>query len=622
MEEIKAGLEIHQQLDTGKLFCECPSVLRNDTPLFRIERKLNPVAGETGEIDVAAAYEKSKNKTFIYEVYDTNCLVELDEEPPHSINHEALKISLQIAELLNCKIFPVSQVMRKTVIDGSNTSGFQRTILIAHDGWIETSKGRVGIETIALEEDAARPSGKIEVDENTPASLASLDNIAENSKVYKLDRLGIPLVEITTKPEIYSANQVKEAALKIGEILRACKVRRGIGTIRQDLNISIPKGNRIEIKGFQNPAIMIKTVEKEVERQKNLILIHDALKKIAFEFEEIADVSEIFSKTACRLVKRALENKGKVFACKFPGFKGLLGRELYEGKRLGSEVSDYAKVFGVGGIIHSDEDLEKYNFSELELVNLGKRLGIKKGDAFVLVADEEKKAGKAIEAALQRVRMEIDVAVPKEVRKSNEDGSTSFLRPMPGSARMYPETDIELVKISRDLINETKKNLPKLKTELAGYLKEQGLNDELIKLILEEGKVEEFKELLEVIDNPALVAKSLVVFPREIAVKEKKSREEIEDKLNQEVIASILAEVDKKISENEVRIVMQKIISGSSLEDAIKKEKINLKEEIKKLVKEKPALSVNAYMGLIMTKFRGKVNGKEVMDELSHLGIK
>ena len=217
---LKIGLEIHQQLNTNKLFCDCPSLLRNDEPDYTVERILNPVVGETGEIDVAAAHEKMKNKTFIYHVYDTNCLVELDESPPGEINVDALKIVLQIAELFHCNTFPVTQVMRKTVVDGTNTSGFQRTVLIAHDGYVETPEGKVGIETIALEEDSAR---KVSEDEKT--------------KTFKLDRLGIPLVEITTKPEIYSPKQCKEVAMKIGEILRACNVKRGIGTIRQDVNV-------------------------------------------------------------------------------------------------------------------------------------------------------------------------------------------------------------------------------------------------------------------------------------------------------------------------------------------------------------------------------------------------
>ena len=461
---LKSGLEIHQQLNTNKLFCSCPSLLRSDAPLFTIKRKLNPVIGETGTIDIAAEYEKSKNKTFVYEVYDTNCLVELDEEPPHTINQEALKIGLQIALLMNCKIFPVAQIMRKTVIDGSNTSGFQRSVLIAHDGLIKTSQGNIGIETISLEEDAAR--------------IISSD---ENTSTFRLDRLGIPLVEIVTKPDLKTPEQIKEAALKIGEILRLCDVKRGIGTIRQDLNISIKGSERVEIKGFQEPRIMIKTIEKEVERQQKCV---------------------------------------KEKTCK------------------------------------------------------------------------------------------------KEVRKSNPDGTTSFLRPMPGSARMYPETDCVLLKISRDLLNEVKNTLPKAKEDQTHYLKQFGLNDELIKLLMQNNKVEEFKYLVQVQNHPNLIAKMLIVFPKEIAIKEKKELKKIEEMLNTDVFEAVLNEVNKTISESDVKVVLQKIAEGKKLKDALAKEEVDIRNEVEKIIKEKPGLSINAYMGLVMARLKGKVSGKEIMDEL------
>ncbi len=290
-----------------------------------------------------------------------------------------------------------------------------------------------------------------------------------------MDRLGIPLVEITTKPDLKSPEQIKEAALKIGEILRACKVKRGIGTIRQDLNISTPNHPRVEIKGFQDPKIMIKTIENEVKRQQN---------------------------------------------------------------------------------------------------------------------ETEKKS---------------------HVRKVNPDGTTSFLRPMPGPARMYPETDHPLLKISREMINKAKSNLPKLTSEHRSYLKEFGLNDELIKLILKQNKINEFKSLLQIYNNPKLVGKMLTIFLKEIKVKENKE-------LPQNVLESILEEVAKnKIAENEVKIVMQKIAQGIPLKEAIQKQDINLREEIEKIVNEKPGLSQKAYMGLIMGKFRGQVNGKEAMEELNKI---
>lgn len=608
---LKAGLEIHQQLNTDKLFCNCPSILRSDEPLFRVKRNLVPVIGESGKIDVAAIHEKSKDITFIYEVFDTNCLVELDEEPPREINKQALEIALQISLLLNCKIFPVTQIMRKNVIDGSNTSGFQRTALVAHDGFVKTSEGIVGIETVAIEEDSARPAGNRKED------------TLENNRIYKLDRLGIPLVEITTKPDLKSPEQVREAAMLIGEILRSCNVKRGIGTIRQDLNISIEGCERVEVKGFQDPKIMIDTVITESNRQKKLIEIHNELKKRKArggDLNKIVEITHIIEKTECNFVKDSIKKGAKALSVKLEGFHKILGINFEKNKRFGSELSDYAKIYGVGGIIHSDENLSKYNFSEEEIQSIKKLLEIQKNDAFVIIVDSEEKAKNALISLINRANHQIDNSSIKEVRKSNEDATTSFLRPMPGEARMYPETDLQLLKFSKEEIKKLQENLPKLVSENRKYLQEFGLNDELIKLLLQENNLEEFKRLSKISKNSQLIAKCLTVFPRGIAVRSNENYEAVKKKIHSGIIEKILLAVEEnKISEEDVRLVLNKFHEGVSLEYAINAEKIDLTEEIKKLVREKIDLTPNAYMGLIMAKFRGQVGGKEVMEKIKEV---
>lgn len=465
--KFKSGLEIHQQLDTHKLFCNCASFLRNDEPDILAKRKLHAVPGESGEVDIAAQYQKSLGKEFIYQFYkDNNCLIELDEEPPKEINREALKIALQIALLLNCKIFPIAQIMRKTVIDGSNTSGFQRTVLIARGGFIETSFGKVRIETICLEEDSAR---KVSED--------------KNQAVYRLDRLGIPLIEIATAPDIKFPEQVKETALHIGEILRSCKVKRGIGTIRQDVNLSILGKNRVELKGVQDMKMFVKIIENEILRQ----------------------------------------------------------RKLFD-------------------------------------------------------------SGKPTKA---------------EVRNALPDGLSEFIRPMPGADRMYPETDLPLLKISRELINEIKKDLPKLKAEVEEELKKTGLSHEMIKLLLSQNKVEEFKNLVQIYENPGFIAKMILLFPKEISAKTGKSLNKIE-KILEEIYGDVLIALNKgKILEPDIKQVMIKIISGESFENAIKIEKAEIsgiEEKIMKIIKEKPGLSVNAYMGLVMSEMKGNIDGKTAIE--------
>ena len=469
---LKAGLEVHQQLDVGsKLFCHCSAYLRNDNPDIIVKRRLHPVPGESGEIDVAVKYEAALDKEFVYEGYsDTICLVEYDESPPYFINEEALDEALKIALLLNCEIYQVSQIMRKTVIDGSNTSGFQRTVLIGHDGYVETSFGRVGIESVALEEDAARIIKK-----------------GEKEVVFRLDRLGIPLIEIGTRAELYTPEQIKETALKIGEILRACKVKRGIGTIRQDVNISIKGHDRVEIKGFQEPRIMVQTTIKEIERQQE---------------------------------------------------------EIKKGKKKG------------------------------------------------------------------------------EVRNAKETGETEFLRPMPGRARMYPETDLPLLNISRDKINEIKKNLPKLKHEIRDELRKKGVSEELIPLVLD--NLEEFEVLLGVYDKDAnLVAKMVSLWRNEFASKYKKSFDEIKEKLDEAVLERILEKIEKgDLDKSHVKEVMMRIMEGKSVDEALKVEKISddkLEEEIAKVVKEKPGLRANAYMGIVIKKLGSNVDKRKAMEILNRI---
>ncbi len=254
----KCGIEIHNRLATKqKLFCSCPARFSNlEKPSFTIFRKLRAVPGEMGEVDIAAEFEFLRNRDYVYYVYeDTCCLVELDEEPPHEMNREALFIALQIAKLLHCEIPEEIHVMRKTVIDGSNTSGFQRTAIVGLNGYIETSKGIVHIPTVCLEEESA---GIVEK--------------KERQVVYRLDRLGIPLIEISTAPEIKDPLHAREVAEKLGMIIRSTgKSQHGIGTTRQDLNVSIAKGARVEIKGVQELELIPKVLECEVKRQLELI---------------------------------------------------------------------------------------------------------------------------------------------------------------------------------------------------------------------------------------------------------------------------------------------------------------------------------------------------------------
>ena len=431
---LKMGLEVHQQLNTEKkLFCPCKCELTDKKPDYTLLRFLRPTQSELGKIDRAAFEESRRKLKFMYESYDhETCLVEADDEPPHPLNMEALEIALIIASLLNMNIVDEFHTMRKQVIDGSNTGGFQRTGLVATDGRLETDYGTVMIENLCLEEDAARRIGQ-----------------KKGKVVFRLDRLGIPLLEVTTDPSMKHPEQVKEVAYQLGQVLRSTKVKRGLGTIRQDLNISISEGSRVEIKGVQDLDLMPKMVENEVKRQVNLIEIKKELQKRDAEVtDDIYNLNDIFKKTDSKIISNAISKKGNVLAIKLKGFKGLIGKEVQPERRFGTELAAYAKKMGVSGIFHTDE-LPAYGITDDEVDEVSRFLKLSKDDAFIIVADNEEKARNAITEVQRRAKTAI-IEVPEETRKALDNANSEYLRPLPTASRMYVETDIRTTVISRE----------------------------------------------------------------------------------------------------------------------------------------------------------------------------
>jgi len=603
------GFEIHQQLETHKLFCKCPFLLREDKPAATIERRLRPTQSELGEIDRAALEEFLKGKSFVYEVYpDTTCLVELDEEPPHEPNEGAIDICLEVAAMLNCDIVDEVHFMRKLVIDGSNTSGFQRTSIVALDGYLETDRGRVGIPTICLEEEAAR-------------------KIAEEGKktIYRLDRLGIPLIEITTAPDITSPEQAREVALKIGEILRATgKVKRGIGTIRQDINVSIEGGARVEIKGVQELNQIPKIIENEVERQKNLIDLKEELKnlKISLRNFQVYDVSEIFKNSGSKIIGAQLKEDERVLALKLKGFKGLLS------KKLGPEFAQYARVStGIGGIFHSDE-LSAYDISQLEVNKVAEKSELQENDAFVLVAEKKEVAEKALEAVFKRARLALE-GVPEETRVANPDTTTSYMRPLPGAARMYPETDIPPIVITKKRIAAIEAKLPELYEEkIQRFAREYGLSRELASQVVRSEHSQFFEEIVKEIKiTPSIAANTLLGTLKDLkregyeieSISDEKLKEVFRLVAENRIAKEAIPEVLIAIAENPKRKVEEalKLVGAESFE----KEEIaeivrNVLKAREEFVREKGLSAAKPLMGAVMKEMRGKVDGKTVNEIL------
>ncbi|QLH80248.1 Glu-tRNA(Gln) amidotransferase subunit GatE [Halosimplex pelagicum] len=459
-----AGLEIHQQLDTeSKLFCPCPTELREPEEAGRtFTRYLHPTKSELGEIDEAALEESMVDREFEYLSYDTTCLVEEDDEPPHRVDREAMDVTMEIAQLLDASVVDQVHVMRKIVVDGSNTTGFQRTMRVAGEGAIRTDEGQVGIEDLMLEEESAQRV------EETDSGVR-----------FSLDRLGIPLVEIGTKPDIRSPEQARDAAERIGMLLRSTgQVKRGLGTIRQDVNVSIADGARVEIKGVQSLDDIDDIVRNEVRRQVELLDIAEELGERQAYRGKTEDVTEVFEDTDSGVIRGALDDGGTVMAVALHGFDGLVGREIQPDRRLGTEFSDHAKRHGAGGIFHTDE-LPAYGITEAEVESLREAVdATDPEDAVALVADDPETAQMAIEAVGERAMDALD-RVPEETRDATEEGTTRYLRPLPGAARMYPETDVPPVEPDPSEVDRPELLTEKVERYGAEYDLDSGLAEQV-----------------------------------------------------------------------------------------------------------------------------------------------
>ena len=472
----KLGLEIHQQLDTHKLFCGCQSVITEDDD-YSFERFLRPTQSELGDVDEAALAEAKKKLCFRYIASNSStCLVEADEEPPHSVNQEAIDICLTAAALLDAK--PVDEIhfMRKIVIDGSNTGGFQRTALVATGGKL----GDVGIQTISLEEDAAR---KLEEKEGVV--------------IYGLDRLGIPLVEIATEPDIKSPEQAREVAERIGQILHVTgMVKRGLGAIRQDVNISVSKGARVEIKGVQSLSSISRVAENEAKRQLRLI----GLKKV----------------------------------------------------------------------------------------------------------------------------------VRNEVRRALPDDTTEYMRPLPGPARMYPETDVPPVRITSSRIGHVKDNLPELpEIRYSRFVKDYKLNGEQAKQILSSGYENDFEKLVKQFPkHKNTILRTLLNTLPEL----EKENVNIQN-ISMETLVEVFSALSSGMYSKEAVPEVLKYLTNKpseTVEDAIENLGLgsadidDVKEVVRKIVsrridfvKKRRLDSLGPLMGVVMKELRGKADGKIISNILT-----
>jgi glutamyl-tRNA(Gln) amidotransferase subunit E len=602
-----AGLEIHQQLDTEtKLFTDSPTERRDPEEAVRTFRRyLHPTKSELGEVDEAALEESRVDREFEYLGFDTTSLVEEDDEPPTRMDREALSVTMQIADLLSMRVVDQVHVMRKIVIDGSNTSGFQRSALVAQDGEIETVDGPVGVEDLLLEEESA-------------GRVAETDDGVR----YSLDRLGIPLVEIGTKPDIRTPAGARDAAETIGMLLRSTgAVKRGLGTIRQDVNVSIEDGARVEIKGVQALDQIDEIVRLEVRRQAELVDVAAELRTRDASVGERHDVTDVFADTDSGVVGGALDSGGRVTAVPLFAFDGLVGREIQPDRRLGTELSDHAKRHGAGGVFHTDE-LPAYGVTESEVAALREAVDAGPDDAVAIVAADPETADLAIEAVADRARTALS-GVPEETRGANDDGTTRYLRPLPGAARMYPETDVPPVEPDPGEV-ET----PELLTEKVDrYQAEYGLDAGLAEQVAYGRRMPTFEAAVAAGVDPTFAAGTL-----ESTLTELRRDDVPVEELDDDALLSVLRLVaGGDLAKEGVGRVLTELAEDPSLSPEAAVEEAGLagvgEAEVREVVSEVVERNADqvaaegmgafsALMGECMGALRGKADGEVVSDLL------
>ena len=620
---VKVGLEIHQQLATNKkLFCNCTPVESDEYPI-KFQRRLRAVKSELGKYDPAALFEKSKSKTIMYYANPkSSCLVEQDEEPPHQLDEDAKKVVLIIASALDSKIFSEIYPMRKTVIDGSNTTGFQRTMLVSQGGRLVVNNEEIGVQSICLEEDAAKLIG-------------DKGDIRE----FSLDRLGVPLIEIALEPVEGEPKKIREIALSLGRLLRSTKkATRGIGSIRQDVNVSIREGGAVvEVKGVQQLDQLEKVVEFEAKRQDGLLKISKKIQEKKFEGvsnEDIFEITEKLNQCDSKIIQKAIKENSIIKAIKVKNFKGMFGFSPYEGIRLGKEIGQLVKYYGIGGVFHSDE-LPNYGIEEKEISIVNDALNISDNDAFLIIAAPSNKIDFIIQSIISRIE-NAKHGIPAETRLATQNGETVFLRPRPGASRMYPETDVPPIIISELELNQAKENIPKsYEDSLLEIEKNYGLNRQLSEQVFDSKYYDLFEKISKQTNvNPTFIASQLC---STITNLERKNLDS--DRLKSEdILKSFEFLQENKIAKESIELIFESIMSGKSksISEAIEESSVKsisdeeLEGKILKIINDNSSIiqnqrerAIGPLMGIVMKELRGKASGEKINNLLAkHIELK
>ncbi len=448
----KSGLEVHQQLLTKeKLFCHCPAgkFHKFDNYDAEVIRHMRPTLSELGEYDGTALMEFKTRKNIVYHIKnETTCTYEVDDTPPFPLNREALGIAIEISLLSKMNIVGEVHITRKQYLDGSIPTGFQRTAIIGVEGEIPLKNKKVRLIQLSLEEDSCR----------------EVSDIGHN-RIYQTDRLGMPLIETVTYPDMVNPDEVKEACNYIRFLNRSTeKVRTGIGAGREDVNVSCKGGTRVEIKGVAHTRWIPELTHNECYRQWALLQIKDILaNKLGdganwkISHSEMDFYSFNFPTEE---IKAAKENNWKIIVVNLPGFKGVLSHFTQPGKMFANEISERLKVVACleqPNMSHSEEFEPK--ISSDDYIKIHNLLNSAADDAQIIFWGPEADVKTALETIEERCQMAFK-GVPNETRKSFENGTTIFERVLPGADRMYPDTDSKPIPLENTYIEQLRKNIP------------------------------------------------------------------------------------------------------------------------------------------------------------------
>lgn len=471
----KCGVEIHQQLFTNrKLFCRCPAGLYTNKHDAEIVRHMRPTLSEMGVYDGCALMEFKTKKEIVYLLSkESVCTYEMDDTPPFPINQDALDIAIEIALLLNCQIVDEVHIARKQYLDGSIPTGFQRTAIIGINGYVDIPGKRIRVRQLSIEEDACREV----TDEG-------------HTITYRTDRLGMPLIEVVTEPDLETPEQAALGVKTIGRLLRATgKVRRGIGAVRQDVNVSIDGGCRVEIKGVPRYQFIPALTATEAKRQRSLLDLKDELLRRGLTKESLhheqRDITEALSNTRSDILKNAIDKGWRIRGMIISGVEGLLNWKTQPGRTFAHELSGRVRVIAcidhIPSLFHTDY-YPDYLGNHIDLKRIRNLFNMRSGDSVIITWGPEADTITACNEIRDRF-LEAFNGVPNETRQHLRDGLTDFERILPGADRMYPDTDHPPLRITPARVEEIRLGLPEKTREVEERFRSYGLPKDTIEYL-------------------------------------------------------------------------------------------------------------------------------------------